>query len=82
MKIYIVTSHEVLNCEDQDVIVEVFTTRSEAEKYFKEKVYDATDAVIFNDWWVDEMTDTTYKAFEEGYECQNNIKMTLIEKEL
>ena len=82
MKIYIVTSHEVLNCEDQDVIVEVFTTRSEAEKYFKEKVCEATDAVIFNDWWVDEMTDTTYKAFEEGYECQNNIKITLIEKEL
>lgn len=49
MKIYIVTSHEVLNCEDQDVIVDVFTTRSEAEKCFKEKVYDATDVAVFND---------------------------------
>lgn len=82
MKIYIVTSHEVLNCEDQDVIVDVFTTRSEAEKCFKEKVYDATDAAVFNNWWVDETTETTFKAFEEGYECQNNIKITLIEREL
>jgi hypothetical protein len=82
MKIYIVTSHEVLNCEDQDVIVNVFTTRSEAKKCFEEKVYDATDTAVFNDWWIDETTETTFKAFEEGYECQNNIKITLIEQEL
>lgn len=82
MKIYIVASHEVLNCEDQDVTIDVFTTRSEAKKCFEEKVYDATDAAVFNDWWIDETTETTFKAFEEGYECQNNIKITLIEQEL
>mgnify|MGYP001037176373 CR=1 FL=1 len=71
MEIFVLVKDTRYDC-DGDIEVRLFKTMDEAKSHFNEVTKSYRQGAIEDEWVISDDTDTSFEAYQDGYEWQNH----------
>lgn len=81
MEIFVIVKDTRYDC-DGSIEVKLFKTMEEAKSHFVETTRRYRNDAIDDEWVISDDSETSFEAYQDGYECQNHCYCNLSTCEL